>query len=68
MLDMLDWCRKCKNKCTEKEKMRLGCLGCKWQYVGQSVFDRKADLFEEDISDKNHETPYEYWKGYNIVE
>lgn len=35
---------------------------------GQSVFDRKADLFEEDISDKNHETPYEYWKGYNIVE
>lgn len=38
MLDMLDWCRKCKNKCTEKDKMRLGCLGCKWQYVGGNLF------------------------------
>ena len=40
-------CGKCKNKCAEQGKINLVCLRCKWQYEGQSAFDRKEDLFDE---------------------
>lgn len=59
----LPWCRKCLNKSDEKGKVNLVCLGCKWQYTGQEVFDRKPDEFTEDVNDTVHETPKEYWKG-----
>ena len=62
----LPWCEKCKNKCEDRKEINLKCLRCKWQYVGQSVFDRKADLFENDANDILHKTPYEYWKGFEM--
>lgn len=60
---MLDWCRKCKNKCTTPGKMNISCLACKWQYPGQSCFNTKEDLFVDDVENTEDETPYEYWEG-----
>lgn len=63
-MSSLKWCKKCKRRCIEKGKININCLACKWQYVGQDVFERKEDLFEDDIDNVTNETPYEYWKGY----
>ena len=47
--------------------MNINCLACKWQYPGQECFDRKFDLFEEDMENTEDETPYEYWKGSELL-
>ena len=63
----LKWCQKCKKKSKEKDEINLRCLGCKWEYVGQSAFERKEDLFIEDENDNENLTPYEYWKDFKEI-
>lgn len=39
------WCKGCKHF-NSPGYITTSCLRCKWQYVGQESFDRKADLWK----------------------
>lgn len=56
---MLDWCANCKNRV--EKGIKLSCLACKWQYVGQEAFNRKENLFKPD--NEKGETLDEYFNG-----
>lgn len=57
----LPWCEKCKQKQSKPGYINTQCLACKWQYVGQEAFDRKADLFTDNPDDAEHKAPHEFF-------
>lgn len=59
----LPWCKKCKNNCKRDGYMNSSCLSCRWQYVGQEVFDHKKDLFIDDPEISSFPTPYDYFRS-----